>query len=188
MIVDDTARRLRDWIANSGRDRAADLMGRWLEGTPHPFARKQTDPGHITASAVAIHAAQPGLVAVRHPAILGWVQPGGHAESSDATLVQTATRELFEETKVRGTVLRNGAFLQLDVYPVPQVGAERAHLHVDAKFALVLNDDEVSMARDGDCWLGDADVRVQADATVQSAYARARCWLKTSPINASIGS
>ncbi len=69
-----------------------------LATTPHPFAREQFAPGHFTASALVISPDAAQVLLIHHPTLSLWLQPGGHIEPGDATLVDAARREVQEET------------------------------------------------------------------------------------------
>jgi len=66
-----------------------------------PFDRSDYDPGHITASAIVLSPDGESVVLVNHVRVGLWIQPGGHVEPDDATLVDAARREVEEVTRAR---------------------------------------------------------------------------------------
>lgn len=102
-----------------------------------PFCR--SDPGgHVTASAVV---ARPGneFLLVFHRKLDRWLQPGGHVESGDATVFDTAVREAREETGISDfEAPLADAILDLDVHAIPAFGEDPAHFHYDVRFLLTV--------------------------------------------------
>jgi 8-oxo-dGTP pyrophosphatase MutT (NUDIX family) len=139
--------------ADSRGDEAASRFRRFLRRAD-PFRRNDPD-GHVTASAVV---ARSGNVAGTGPAGLHppqnfefllvfhrkldrWLQPGGHVEPDDVSVIAAAMREAREETGVESLVAPLGeAILDLDVHPIPAFGSEPAHVHYDVRFLLTTED------------------------------------------------
>ena len=69
---------------------------------------------------------------VFHRHLKRWLQPGGHAEDSDATIEASARRELLEETGLdpRG----KWELLDLDIHVIPARPGQPAHEHFDLRF------------------------------------------------------
>lgn len=105
-----------------------------LQFTTAPFDRTHYDPGHITASGIVLAPDRQHVLLVYHERLQRWLQPGGHVEMGDTTVVDTARREVREET---GVVLDGemAAFLvAVDVHEIPATGTEPFHLHHDLMF------------------------------------------------------
>lgn len=108
-----------------------------LLNTPAPLYRGQFTPGHFTASAFVLHGNN--VLLIWHAKLLRWLQPGGHVDETDATLADTAARELREEA---GIVAETEGLLDLDVHPIPAnpKKAEPAHEHFDVRFVFRVDD------------------------------------------------
>lgn len=90
-------------------------------------------PGHITASAFALHPDGNSLLLIHHEKLDRWLQPGGHVEPGDQSLEDAARRELAEETGVVEVVCLG--LLDLDVHVIPERGDIPRHAHYDVRFA-----------------------------------------------------
>lgn len=105
---------------------------RLLRTSENPFDFCNFEPGHITASAVIL--TDDGfLLLVFHPALKKWIQPGGHVERTDRSIVAVATREAREETGV--DLEPNMAVLfGLDIHKIPREWRSPEHEHFDFQF------------------------------------------------------
>ncbi len=68
---------------------------------PSKFTRKDFEPGHFTVSAVLVDEDAKRVFLIRHPKLGRWLQPGGHIEDEDTSVVGAAVREAEEETGYR---------------------------------------------------------------------------------------
>lgn len=104
-----------------------------------PFSR-HTRPGHVTASAVLLSPDGSHVALIWHEKLGRALQPGGHVEPHDATVLQAAWRELEEETGVprEGAELLTPDLVGLDVHAIPAGAKEDAHAHHDVRFAFRL--------------------------------------------------
>ena len=98
-----------------------------------PFARTTLDPGHVTASALVLTPDSQSVLLVYHERLERWLQPGGHLEPGDRSLVDAARREVLEET---GIDVGDAAprLISLDVHDIPATRGEPHHLHHDFMF------------------------------------------------------
>lgn len=99
-----------------------------------PASRTNYEPGHLTASGIVLSAARDRVLLVHHKRLQRWLQPGGHIESADTTLLEAARREVLEET---GADLDPGfepRLAGMDVHEIPAARGEPAHLHHDVLF------------------------------------------------------
>lgn len=102
------------------------------------FAYRRTFPMHVTVGALLVRDGSEILL-VEHRAYGITLQPGGHLEPEDATLIDAAMRELVEETDVDpGEV---AAASQAPVYveygrvPARPAKNEPDHFHLDLGYA-----------------------------------------------------
>ncbi len=118
-----------DPILRSSRGR----MRRLLETRPAPLDRTER-PGHLTGSALVVHADLERTLVLFHTKLQIWVQPGGHADG-DANLGAVALREATEETGIAGLSVWSVA-IDLDVHEV-RPPREDAHFHHDVRFVVL---------------------------------------------------
>lgn len=90
-------------------------------------------PGHFTVSAFVIDAQQRVLL-IFHPKLCRWLQPGGHIEPTDADPIETARREVLEETGLDDLQLMHDGLVDFDIHDIPAFGTEPAHQHYDLRF------------------------------------------------------
>jgi 8-oxo-dGTP pyrophosphatase MutT (NUDIX family) len=112
-----------------------------LDSTPEPFSRRHFVPGHVTASGLVLSRAADRVLLVFHPRLARWLQPGGHVEPSDASLVAAAAREVLEETGTEVDSRVPPAVVGLDVHDIPAAGGESEHQHFDFMFRFVAGGD-----------------------------------------------
>lgn len=98
------------------------------------FDREHFVPGHFTASAFVLSPDSTQLLLILHRKLGLWLQPGGHVEDSDASMVAAATREVLEETGLGAVNLIHEAPLDLDVHLIPARKETPAHEHFDVRF------------------------------------------------------
>jgi 8-oxo-dGTP pyrophosphatase MutT (NUDIX family) len=106
-----------------------------LRRAPDPFTRERTD--HITGSAVVARPDGSAFLMVYHRRLQRWLQPGGHVEPGDESVLATSLREAREETGVTALEIANGGrILDLDVHPIPATPKRPAHVHHDLRYLL----------------------------------------------------
>jgi 8-oxo-dGTP pyrophosphatase MutT (NUDIX family) len=105
-----------------------------LLGGPAPFARTTFAPGHFTASAFVLSPEKDAVVLVWHKKLQIWVQPGGHVEPTDTSLLAAARREAREEIGVELANPNRAPLLDLDVHAIPARKDEPSHEHFDVRF------------------------------------------------------
>ena len=92
--------------------------------------QRSCEPGHITASAILLDAAEEHVLLTLHPRVGAWLQLGGHCEPSDATLVGAALREAAEESGIDGLRIEPTP-VHLDVHPITcSLGVPTRHFDV----------------------------------------------------------
>ena len=69
-------------------------------------SRKTFDTGHITAGSIVVSLPGKKVLLIDHAVLLRQLQPGGHAEPEDDTLLAAAYRECLEEAGIPEQTLR----------------------------------------------------------------------------------
>ena len=119
------------------------FLQNFLRDTSDPkqlFHRKNFS-GHITASGFVLSPDGKKLALVRHKFLDRYLQPGGHVEETDSTVLAAALREIEEETGIQSC--RNLPFhsdpllpIDIDTHEIPANSKknEPKHLHHDFRF------------------------------------------------------
>ncbi len=103
--------------------------------------------GHITASAFIADAAAKQVLLLKHKLYDRYLQPGGHIEKEDASILQAALREAGEETGISIDKLiyipLNALNVPLDIdshfIPANTNKNEPEHVHHDFRYLFVYN-------------------------------------------------
>jgi 8-oxo-dGTP pyrophosphatase MutT (NUDIX family) len=122
-----------------------------------PFDRSSL-PGHITASAFVFTSPPNHLLLIRHPTLNRWLQPGGHIEAVDASVLQAAIREVHEETGLADLLSPLGEVpLDVEVQDIPATKSMPAHQHHDIRMLLTFE--------------GGSEIRVRNEVLAASWFA-----------------
>jgi 8-oxo-dGTP pyrophosphatase MutT (NUDIX family) len=156
--------------------RSLELTRALLRQSADPFARTSFDPGHITASGVVLTADRGRVLLVFHRRLQRWLQPGGHVESTDDDLAETARREVLEETGVDLDPRAAPRLVGVDVHPIPARDDEPPHFHHDLVFRFLAQGDRVAPEWGREVRWCDVDrlADYDADEALRRAVARAR--------------
>src|SRR5690348_16350426 len=119
MLTDTIRAALLDYAPSDDREQMFRERMLALCGAPEPFARSAFTPGHFTASAFVLSPDRRRLLVVYHRKLERWLQPGGHTEPPDTSIVDAAWREVEEETGVRGTTPAASGVFDIDVHDIP---------------------------------------------------------------------
>jgi 8-oxo-dGTP pyrophosphatase MutT (NUDIX family) len=109
-----------------------------------PFDRTDYSPGHFTASAFVLHPEGDRILLIHHAKLGIWVQPGGHVDPDDATLIGAAAREVTEETGVARLEPILPGLVDVDIHVFAGHGDQPQHQHYDLRFAFIAGDDALA--------------------------------------------
>ena len=117
------------------------------------FAWRRSFPVHVTAGALLVRGGTEILL-VEHRAYGIVLQPGGHLEPDDVTLICAAERELAEETGVNpGTVFpvsQAPAYIEYVRVPARPEKDEPSHFHLDFGYAFATADGDVGRIQESE--------------------------------------
>lgn len=117
------------------RERAMlDRIVRFTLANPQCLSRS-LEEGHITASAWVIDLERKHALLVFHARLEKWLQPGGHVDAEDESVLAAARREVLEETGLDARPVHTEIF-DVDAHAIPARKREPAHTHYDIRFLL----------------------------------------------------
>ncbi len=136
-----------------------------LDSTPAPEGRESTwgsargflesdgrHDAHLVASVLVVDASGMVLLA-RHRRYEQWGPLGGHVDAVDASLLEAAARELFEETSLAARFVSRPVEVNLSTYSCRRADAPTAHL--DVCFVALTDDTAPALVASGEiCELG----------------------------------
>ncbi len=111
--------------------------------------RRNNSTGHLTVSALITDRRAERFLLLYHKGLGKWLQPGGHIESRDRTLLSAVMRETEEETGLESgdydvmSTAKGLYIADLDSHAIPYTPAkeEPEHFHHDVRFLLRLKGD-----------------------------------------------
>ncbi|WP_327258160.1 NUDIX hydrolase [Streptomyces sp. NBC_01244] len=119
----------------------------------HGFASRRTFPVHVTAGALLVRGGAEVLL-IEHRAYGLTLQPGGHLEPTDGTLLDAALRELSEETGIDPTqvvpVSAMPAYVEFGQVPARPEKGEPEHYHLDIGYAFATDGAEVGRIQESE--------------------------------------
>jgi len=105
------------------------------------FWQRSNLEGHLTGSAWVLSEEGDAALLLHHVKLDRWLQPGGHADDTDASIIETARREAIEECGIKDPGLHAPVIFDLDVHEIPAIGHEPAHFHFDLRFLFFVKKD-----------------------------------------------
>ena len=107
-----------------------------LSNGPQVLWSDHFEPGHITASGYVLSPDRQSVLMIMHTKIQRWLQPGGHLEKSDSSLLDAVRREVVEETGVQDTELLGDGIFDIDIHVIKERPGKPSHLHFDIRLLL----------------------------------------------------
>jgi 8-oxo-dGTP pyrophosphatase MutT (NUDIX family) len=105
--------------------------------TGEGLASRHTLPMHVTVGALVLRGDE--VLLVEHLAYGIWLQPGGHLEPTDTSLIDAAVRESTEESGIDPVQIRPASplpvYVEYGQVPARPEKNEPAHFHLDIGFA-----------------------------------------------------
>jgi 8-oxo-dGTP pyrophosphatase MutT (NUDIX family) len=126
------------------KERLGDLSAR-LPFNKSIFSRKDFI-GHITAGAFIFAADMKSVLLIHHKQLQKLLQPGGHVEREDKSLLDACVREVSEETGIQDvrflSFATTGIPIDIDIHTIPYNAkkGELEHRHYDFCFACISDD------------------------------------------------
>ncbi len=131
---------------------AGEQAAEWLPLAGDPTnVYRSSYPTHFTASALPLTPDGRRVCLVLHARIGLWVQPGGHFECTDESVVEAAARELREETGLTGTIGPLPALLSRHPGPC-RLGA----WHLDLQMLAIVSESDPTVSSESEdvAWFG----------------------------------
>jgi 8-oxo-dGTP pyrophosphatase MutT (NUDIX family) len=130
------------------------LLSGQLEQTDDITSRKNF-VGHVTASAFIINERTKQILLLEHKALAKLLQPGGHVEPEDGTLLESTQREITEETGLQPSALtlrpitsddREVPF-DINTHFIPEnpKKEEPGHYHHDFRYIYTTKSDDIAI-------------------------------------------
>ncbi|MDD9380420.1 NUDIX domain-containing protein [Streptomyces sp. ZAF1911] len=117
------------------------------------FASRRTFPMHVTAGALLVRDGGEVLL-IEHRAYGLTLQPGGHLEPTDTTLLGAALRELSEETGINPELVvplsAHPAYVEFGQVPARPAKDEPDHYHLDIGYAFTTSAAEVGCIQESE--------------------------------------
>jgi len=114
-----------------------------VDATSEELYHRKNFNGHITASAFIVNEKMDKILLIKHKTLKRWLQPGGHVESSDVSILHASLREVEEEVNIKRAQLQlitldNNDHLPFDIdsHLIPRniAKGEEEHYHHDFRY------------------------------------------------------
>ena len=108
------------------------------------LCRSEFKPGHFTASSFVLSPDKQQILLIFHKKLQRWLQPGGHVEPTDFSILDAARREVREEVGISNLSLLGDthSIFDIDIHEIPAHKTEAAHSHFDIRFAFCARNTE----------------------------------------------
>ena len=122
--------------------------------------------GHFTASSWILNKEKTKVLMIYHNIYKSWAWTGGHADG-ESDLLETAIRELKEETGVKNVKILNNDIFSLEIICVnghiKRGKYVSSHVHLNLTFLLEVNEDELLKIKEdensGVKWINIEDIK-----------------------------
>jgi 8-oxo-dGTP pyrophosphatase MutT (NUDIX family) len=109
--------------------------------------------GHLDTDALVVHDGK--ALMIYHKSLQRWLQPGGHIETGDKSFVESAIREVKEETgldvvPVEGVFSAIPFSLDVQIVPKNEKKNEDEHIHYSLMFLLKLKNENQEIVNNDD--------------------------------------
>ncbi len=105
-----------------------------LECGEAAFSRGNYAPGHFTASAFVLSPDDEQVLLILHGKLGIWLQPGGHVEPGDGSVLDAARREVLEEVGMGDVEVVGPGLFDVDIHVIPGSSKAPSHEHFDVRF------------------------------------------------------
>lgn len=163
-VSDSFTRYRKHYPAEANRLR---LLAKQLQGGDGELTQRTNFVGHVTASAFIVNPATKQVLLLQHKALGTLLQPGGHVEPADKTILAAAEREVMEETGLDRSQLQLRSLyadnpqmpFDIDTHFIPEnpKKGEPGHYHHDFRYLFVTKERDVTIDPDessGFAWVG----------------------------------
>ncbi|MEJ2043315.1 MAG: NUDIX hydrolase [Reinekea sp.] len=121
---------------------------------------RSTLEGHLTGSAWITNQSHTKAVLLHHKKLDIWVQPGGHIDDGDKSLLAAASREAREETGIQVLMPESESIFDVDVHQIPERKHEPAHWHLDIRFWFIAEEETLQLSEESNdlAWLSAEEI------------------------------
>lgn len=154
-ISDSFTRYRKHYPAEAARLR---LLAKQLQCGDGELTQRTNFVGHVTASAFIVNPATKQVLLLQHKALGSLLQPGGHVELTDETILAAAEREVMEETGLGRSQLQLRSLyadnpqvpFDIDTHFIPEnpKKGEPGHYHHDFRYLFVTKERDVTIDPD----------------------------------------
>lgn len=128
------------------------LLAEQIKDNDDQLFNRKNMRGHVCASALVLNEAQDKVLFIHHKAMNFWMQPGGHFDATDPSLLDAAEREVREETGLTQLQLHPWHLVRavpFDIHTHPIAARpekdEGEHFHHDYIFLLISKGNDTSL-------------------------------------------
>ena len=110
---------------------------------------KKNSKGHFTGSAWLVNPEKDKILMNHHKKLNKWIQFGGHS-NGEKNLLETALREMEEETSISNYNLVTKDIFDVDIHFIPRTNNMPAHYHYDVRFLIEADPDknQISLSKE----------------------------------------